>query len=128
MTVKHTGRRRALRSVFALAGAATLARAGLAQPAAEPRVIELTAHRFAYEPNEIALKAGERVVVAIRSLDFVHGMNIPDLKMRLDLVPGRVTRLELQPKAPGIIDFVCDNFCGDGHEEMHGRFVVTAQD
>jgi cytochrome c oxidase subunit 2 len=86
----------------------------------------MTARRFVYEPNEIALKAGERVVVAIRSLDFVHGMNIPDLGMRLDLMPGRVTRLELQPKAPGVIDFVCDNFCGDGHEEMHGRFVVSA--
>jgi cytochrome c oxidase subunit 2 len=126
MTVPHTSRRRALKGVFALAGAATLVRTGFAQPKAEPRVIEMTAHRFAYEPNEIALRAGERVVVAIRSLDFVHGMNIPDLGMRLDLVPGRVTRLELQPKAPGTIDFVCDNFCGDGHEEMHGRFVVSA--
>jgi cytochrome c oxidase subunit 2 len=126
MTAPHTGRRRALKGVFALAGAATLVRTGVAQPAAEPRVIEMTAHRFAYEPNEIALRAGERVVIAIRSLDFVHGMNIPDLGMRLDLVPGRVTRLELQPKAPGTIDFVCDNFCGDGHEQMHGRFVVTA--
>ena len=63
---------------------------------------------------------------SIRSLDFVHGMNIPDLGMRLDLGPGRVTRLELQPKAAGVIDFVCDNFCGDGHEEMHGRFIVSA--
>ncbi len=126
MTVQHPGRRRALKGVFALAGAATLARTGVAQPAAEPRVIEMTAHRFAYEPNEIALRAGEQVVVAIRSLDFVHGMNIPDLGMRLDLVPGRVTRLELRPKTAGTIDFVCDNFCGDGHEEMHGRFVVSA--
>ena len=91
-----------------------------------PRVIEMTARRFTYEPREIALKASERVVVAIRSLDFVHGMNLPDLGMRLDLVPGRVTRLELLPKEPGVIDFVCDNFCGDGHEEMHGRFVVSA--
>ncbi|HEY5323615.1 MAG TPA: cupredoxin domain-containing protein [Caldimonas sp.] len=114
-----------LKGVFAVAGAA-LVRVGTAQPAAEPRVIEMTARRFSYEPNEITLKAGERVVVAIRSLDFVHGMNIPDLGMRLDLVPGRVTRLELQPQAPGTIDFVCDNFCGDGHEEMHGRFVVSA--
>jgi cytochrome c oxidase subunit 2 len=24
-----------------------------------------------------------------------------------------------------VIDFVCDNFCGEGHEDMHGRFVVT---
>ena len=125
MTASPTSRRRVLKGVFAVAGAA-LVGSGAAQTAAGPRVIEMTAHRFAYEPNEITLKAGERVVVAIRSLDFVHGMNIPDLGMRLDLVPGRVTRLELQPKAPGTIDFVCDNFCGDGHEEMHGRFVVSA--
>lgn len=105
---------------------ALLARAGLAQAVAGPRVVQMTARRFVYEPTEIALKAGERVVVEIRSLDFVHGMNIPDLGMRLDLMPGRVTRLEFQPQAPGVIDFVCDNFCGDGHEEMHGRFVVSA--
>jgi cytochrome c oxidase subunit 2 len=36
-----------------------------------------------------------------------------------------VTRLDLHPKEPGVIDFVCDNFCGSGHEEMNGRFVVT---
>lgn len=121
----RAGRRRFLQGAAVTLGAAAL-RAGLAQGVAEPRVIELTARRFVYEPNEIALKAGERVVVAIRSIDFVHGMNLPDLGMRLDLMPGRVTHLELHPKAPGVIDFVCDNFCGDGHEEMHGRFVVSA--
>jgi cytochrome c oxidase subunit 2 len=96
----------------------------LAQDA--PREIELTARRFAYEPNEIALRAGEKVVVNIHSIDFIHGMNLPDLGRRLDLIPGRVTRLELQPLQPGVIDFVCDNFCGEGHERMHGRFVVSA--
>jgi cytochrome c oxidase subunit 2 len=115
------------RQVLAV-GAAALGGGVLVRAAAqgEPRVVELVARRFRYEPAEVALKAGEKVVIAIRSLDFMHGMNIPDLKMRLDLVPGRVTRLELQPQAPGVIDFVCDNFCGDGHEEMHGRFVVSA--
>lgn len=124
--MKALSRRRVLLQGALAAVGAALARAGLAQAAGEPRVIEMTARRFAYEPSEIALKAGERVVVAIRSLDFVHGMNIPDLGMRLDLMPGRVTRLELQPKGPGVIDFVCDNFCGDGHETMNGRFVVSA--
>ncbi|HSB22934.1 MAG TPA: cupredoxin domain-containing protein [Burkholderiaceae bacterium] len=108
-----------------LGTAAVLVRAGWAQPAA-PRVIQMVARRFVYEPNEIELKVGERVVIEIKSLDFVHGMNIPDLKQRLDLVPGRITRLELQPQAAGEIEFVCDNFCGDGHETMHGRFVVRA--
>jgi cytochrome c oxidase subunit 2 len=120
-------RRALLRGTLAAAGVGLLrlasAQGGTAAP---PRVIELVAKRFAYVPNEIPLKVGERVTIAITSLDFVHGMNIPDLDKRLDLVPGRVTQLELQPQAPGVIDFVCDNFCGDGHEQMHGRFVVSA--
>jgi len=123
--MKMASRRLLLRGALAAAGAA-LVRGSVAQVAAEPRIIKITAHRFAYEPNEIPLKAGEKVVVEINSLDFVHGMNIPDLGKRLDLVPGRITRLELQPKTPGVIDFLCDNFCGEGHEEMHGRFVVSA--
>ena len=89
------GRRFALRAVLAAAGTAFLG-ARFAR-GAEPRIIALTARRFAYEPAEIPLKAGERVVVEINSLDFVHGMNIPDLGKRLDLVPGRITKLELQP-------------------------------
>jgi cytochrome c oxidase subunit 2 len=114
-----------LHGALAAAGAGAL---GLAFGRAEdePRVIEMTARRFAYEPNEIPLKAGERVVIAIRSLDFTHGMHLPDLRLRLDLVEGRVTPLRLHPQVPGVIDFLCDNFCGDGHEEMGGRFVVTA--
>jgi cytochrome c oxidase subunit II len=99
---------------------------GRALAQSEPRVIELVARRFVYEPNEVVLKVGEPVVIAVRSLDFVHGMNIPELGKRFDLVPGMVTRIELQPKVPGVIAFVCDNFCGEGHEQMHGRFVVKA--
>jgi len=117
-------RRHVLRGALAGAGLACV-RAGSAEHA-EPRMIEMVARRFAYEPNEIVLKAGERVIVAIKSIDFVHGMNIPDLNKRLDLVPGTITRLELQPQTAGEIEFVCDNFCGDGHETMHGRYVVRA--
>lgn len=117
--------RRLLLQATLASGAALLLRAGMAQSAPEPRRIQLTAKRFAYQPNEIALKLGEPVIVEISSLDFVHGMNIPQLGKRLDLVPGRVTPLLLTPTTPGIIDFVCDNFCGDGHEQMHGRFVVS---
>jgi cytochrome c oxidase subunit 2 len=123
--MRKANRRIVLKGALAAVGASAL-RAALGQAEVERRVIEMTARRFAYEPSEIALKAGERVVIAIRSLDFMHGMNLPDLGMRLDLMPGRVTRLELQPKKPGVIDFVCDNFCGEGHEQMHGRFIVTA--
>ena len=130
--MKSMQRRRLIRQATAFAVVGATGALGdpwvctvLAQSGNAPRVIEIVARRFRYEPAEIPLKVGERVVLAIRSLDFIHGFNIPDLGIRTDLVPGKITKVELQPKATGIIDFLCDNFCGDGHEEMHGRFIVS---
>jgi cytochrome c oxidase subunit 2 len=105
----------------ALAGLLTQA---LAADAA-PREIEIVAQRFRYTPDRIALQAGERVVLLVRSLDFMHGFSVPDLGLRADLAPGRITRIELQARGPGTLDFLCDNFCGEGHEEMHGQFIVS---
>ncbi|MBV8035015.1 cupredoxin domain-containing protein [Roseateles sp.] len=90
-----------------------------------PREIEVTAQRFRFTPNVIPLKAGEPVVLLIRSLDFAHGFFVPDLDLRTDLMPGRVIRLAFTPPAPGRLAFLCDNFCGDGHEGMDGHFEVA---
>ena len=86
--------------------------------------IKITAKRFQYEPNNIELKAGQSAVLEITSIDFIHGLNIPDLKMRADLLPGRVTKVRVKFDKPGEYAFLCDNFCGSGHEEMEGRFIV----
>ena len=108
-----------------LLGATAAGGVRTAARAQAPREIEITAQRFKFTPNVIPLKAGEPVVLLIRSLDFAHGFFVPDLNLRTDLMPGRVTRLTLTPKAPGELAFLCDNFCGDGHEGMDGHFVVS---
>jgi cytochrome c oxidase subunit 2 len=104
---------------------AALGRQALAQAQA-PQVVKLVAQRFHYTPREFRVNPGE-VVLEITSLDFVHGFNMPDLKLRSDLPPGRVTRLRFTVDKPGEYEFVCDNFCGDKHEEMGGRMVVSAR-
>jgi cytochrome c oxidase subunit 2 len=105
--------------------AAVGAGAGVVARAQAPREIEVTAQRFRFTPNVIPLKAGEPVVLLIRSLDFAHGFFVPDLNLRTDLMPGRVTRLALTPQVAGQLAFLCDNFCGDGHEGMDGHFEVS---
>jgi cytochrome c oxidase subunit 2 len=90
------------------------------------RVVKITAQRFKYTPNEVLLKPGEAVQLEITSLDFIHGFSIPELKMRADLPPGRVTTVRVQFGQEGVYDFLCDNFCGDKHEEMSGKFLVEA--
>jgi cytochrome c oxidase subunit II len=124
--MKLLARRQVIKGLMATGGSALLgALASRSAVAQSPREIEMVARRFNFTPNEIALKVNEPVVLLVRSLDFIHGFNVPDLGMRFDLVPGRVTRIELRPQKAGMIEFVCDNFCGDEHEEMHGRFVVS---
>lgn len=88
------------------------------------RVIKVVAQRFSYTPSEIILKTGEPVRLEFTSLDFVHGFKIPDLNIRADLPPGQVTVIHLMPKKAGVYEFICDNFCGAEHEDMHGKIIV----
>ena len=88
------------------------------------RVIQITAKRFEYEPKEITVKKGVPVVLEFTSLDRLHGFNCPDLKVRTDIVPGKINRVRVVPDKTGTFAFQCDIFCGDGHEDMTGTIVV----
>lgn len=116
-------------------GVATLAMAGVAgaRAAAKPaasktagKVVKMEAKKFVYTPNRIVLKQGQPVTLEITAIDFTHGFNIPEWKIRSDLMAGQVTRIQLKPETVGEFDFLCDNFCGDGHEGMSGKIVVEA--
>ena len=88
------------------------------------RVFKIVAQKFSYSPNEIILKKGETAVLEFTALDFTHGFKIPDLNIRADLPPGKITTIRVTPQNIGVYDFLCDNFCGAGHEEMNGRIIV----
>ena len=65
------------------------------------------------------------VTLEFNSLDRLHGFNCPDLGIRTDIVPGKVNRIKLIPDKTGTFPFHCDNFCGEGHENMTGEIIVT---
>lgn len=106
-----------------IVGGTVLAQGATQHPNRE-RVIKIVAQRFSYSPGEIVLKKGRPAVLEFTSLDFMHGFKIPDLNVRADLPPGKITRVRITPEKEGVYDFLCDNFCGAGHEEMSGRIVV----
>lgn len=98
--------------------------------AAEPaqpkeKVIKITTKRFNYTPAEVTLKKGVPVILEFTTLDVMMGFNLPDFKVRADIVPGTTTRVRLVPDKTGTFIFLCDIFCGSGHEEMNGRLRVT---
>ncbi|MGA2549502.1 MAG: cupredoxin domain-containing protein [Burkholderiaceae bacterium] len=96
-----------------------------ADNAPEEKVVKIVAQRFHYTPSEITLKRGEAVQLEFTSLDFLHGFKVPDLGVRASLPPGQTTVVHIKPDKVGRFVFLCDNFCGDGHEDMDGVFIVT---
>ena len=116
----------ALAGVGALCCGAMPSMQAKAQVQAKPRIIKIEARKFVFTPNEITIKQGEQIILELTALDFIHGFSLPDFKMRTDIMPGKVTTLALNPTEVGRFTFLCDNFCGDGHETMNGSLIVEA--
>jgi cytochrome c oxidase subunit 2 len=95
-----------------------------AQPAEQ--VIRITARRFVFLPSQITLKLGVPVVLEFLAPEVVMGFSAPDFKVRTDIIPGETARVRLLPQQTGRFEFLCDIFCGDGHEGMHGTIEVVA--
>ncbi len=91
----------------------------------ETKVISVTAKKFEYSPNTIQLKVGETVILEFVSQDVIMGFNLPDFKLRTDIIPNIKTRLPFTPDKVGSFTFYCDIFCGAGHEDMNGLLIVT---
>ena len=117
-------RRTLLASAAAGAVLAVAGRLVLAQP--QPRVIVVTARKFTYEPAEISIRLNEPVVFRLSSSDIVMGFSIPDFKVRATAIPGQVVDVPLTADKPGEFNFLCDVFCGSGHENMEGTLRVLA--
>lgn len=96
--------------------------AGVVQP--EEQVISVKAKKFEFAPSTITVKKGVPVVLELTSEDRVHGFNLPDFKVRTEVKPDGTSRVRFTPDKTGSFTFVCDVYCGDGHEDMSGTLVV----
>ncbi len=76
--------------------------------------------------NEIRLPVGERTEVSLTSRKFIHSFWIPALAGKMDMFPGRETRLALEPLKTGTYRGQCAEFCGASHALMAFHAVVMA--
>ncbi|HEX5092111.1 MAG TPA: cupredoxin domain-containing protein [Burkholderiales bacterium] len=109
----------ALGTLFAAAGVWAVA-------APHTQVRRIVARKFTYLPNVVKLKKGVPAVLEFTSADVVMGFNCPDFKIRTDIIPGQVARVRFTPDRIGTFVYLCDVFCGDGHEGMTGKIQVVA--
>jgi cytochrome c oxidase subunit 2 len=122
---------------------ATLGRTQGSDPnnAEAEKVIEISAKKYEFTPNEIRVKKGERVQLRVHSVDTTHGAKLilypegskdkatPGLKLT---DPSQNEKVE--KNVDQVIDFVaveagtyeikCAKLCGMGHGRMKGKLIV----
>jgi len=99
--------------------------AGFGAAAAAPRFIKVVAKKFVYVPSEIRVRSGETVELQLTAPEVPMGFNLPDFGVRTDVMPGQVAKLRFTADKVGTFTFLCDVFCGTGHEDMSGTVVVA---
>jgi cytochrome c oxidase subunit II len=89
-----------------------------------PRVIDITAKRFAFAPSEIHMKAGQPVMLRLVSEDVKHGFFSRPLGLDETIPAGQPIDVKITPQKVGKYSIICDNFCGSGHGNMKMTIVV----
>jgi len=74
--------------------------------------------------NQLHVPVNRPVIVQLSSKDVIHSFFLPNLRIKMDAVPGMVTSLYFQAKQPGTYDIACAEHCGFGHYRMRGFLVV----
>lgn len=122
-------RRRKIAISVAVAALLTMGTAGLViaevGQAGDEQHVSMLAMKFDYLPSEITVKKGKPVVLELSALDRLHGFDVPALGLHAAIEPGAPTILRFTPEQAGKYDLHCDRFCGDGHEDMTARIIVT---
>lgn len=85
--------------------------------------------------NELVLPVDRNVRFEVTSRDVIHSFWIPAFMVKVDAVPGRVTKVTVQPTDTGSFDMnpllrlQCAELCGLAHSRMAARVsVVTAEE
>jgi cytochrome c oxidase subunit 2 len=63
----------------------------------------------------------------MRSMDVIHSLAVPNLRLRQDVVPGRIISAWFKATKPGSYEIECTELCGFDHYRMQGSLVVLSE-
>jgi cytochrome c oxidase subunit 2 len=77
--------------------------------------------------NEVRIPVGRPVLFTLTADDVIHSFWVPSLGGKVDMIPGRVTRLRLTAERPGIYRGQCAEYCGGPHALMALDVIALPQ-
>jgi cytochrome c oxidase subunit 2 len=78
--------------------------------------------------NEIRIPVGQPVDFTLKAADVIHSFWVPSLGGKVDMLPGRITRLRLTAERAGVYRGQCAEYCGGPHALMGFNVVAMPRD
>jgi cytochrome c oxidase subunit 2 len=78
--------------------------------------------------NPMVAPAGKVVRLTISSSDVIHAWAMPQFRLKVDAVPGRINQLWFNAPTPGVYYGQCSELCGDRHSAMPIELRILPQD
>lgn len=87
------------------------------------------AFQWGWEGLPVVLETGTTYKFHLSSYDVQHGFSVRQeenlsRQLSLQVLPDYEWVVEMEFDEPGTYHVVCNEFCGNGHRSMHGRFYV----
>jgi cytochrome c oxidase subunit 2 len=76
------------------------------------------------EINQMHVPAGRNIRLTMGSEDVIHDYSIPAFRVKMDVVPGKLTTLWFNATTPGTYHLFCAEYCGTKHSGMIGEVIV----
>jgi len=99
---------------------------GVATNADGSVTVTMVAARYGFYPPRIEVPVNTPVTFRIASADVLHGVHVPNTNMTTMIVPGYVSEVTTSFPRSGEYSFLCNEYCGLGHDAMWSRLVVTS--
>jgi cytochrome c oxidase subunit 2 len=74
---------------------------------------------------ELVVPIGRQVRFTVQSKDVLHDFWVPQMRMKIDAVPGQNTHVSWTAKRKGTYPVVCAELCGLGHATMRQDAIVV---
>ena len=76
--------------------------------------------------NNLHVPVDRPISLVMSSDDVIHSLYVPAFRIKMDLVPGRYSKIWFEATDVGEFDLFCAEYCGTGHSLMNAAVVVHA--
>jgi len=106
------------------------------EPRSDDLVVEVTGMQWAWSfeyaesgvvSDRLVVPTGRPVYLNLHATDVIHSFFVPEMRLKMDAIPGKTNSLRLVPDVPGAYKLRCAELCGTRHADMVADVEVVTE-